>query len=175
MCGGPSSQQKAAANAQANLDTNMSNLMTQWENETTPFYENVLQKGLPYFNQESQYSTADIAKQINQAKANLAGRNAGFGAALPSGFTEAENADVDEAGAQMFDQNMLNLLNENFQAKSNAASAMNPLGPASVASSGNASIMNAPLQNNFWSNLLGGLISGAGQAFQGAGTAAVFG
>lgn len=174
MCGGPSSTQKAAQSAQAQLAQEEAQLFSTESAATLPFYQNILQNGIPGFNAQEQYSTSDLAQQINQAKTAAATKLAGYGSALPSGFASTEQADIGAAGAQEFDQNQLNLLQQQFNAKMAAANAMNPQSAASGAIGANQSVISAPT-NNFWSNLIGGLISGAGQAFQGAGTAAVFG
>jgi hypothetical protein len=54
----------------------------------------------------------------------------------------------------------MQLLQAQQQAKLQGAQGLNPLAPASAAQGGNQSIMNAPLQNNFWSNLIGGMLGG---------------
>lgn len=112
---------------------------------------------MPYFNQESQYGTSSIAKDINQQQAMMKNRLAGEGEALPSGFAESASRDLAEGGAQAFDQNQLGLMQQNEQAKMAGAAGLNPMASATAAQSGNNSIMQAPLQNNFWSNLIGGM------------------
>lgn len=163
-CGGPSQQQKTAAASQQQLSDAELAQYNLYSSQVDPFYEQTLSQGLPYFNQESQYGTSDIGQQITQAKANEAGKLGGFGSALPSGFAEQENADIGIGGAQAFDQNMMSLLSQNFAAKMAAAQGMNPQAPAATAAGANTSIMQAPLQNNFWGNLISGIVQGSAQA-----------
>lgn len=163
-CGGPSAQQTAAASSQGALDTALSNAYTSGSAVTTPFYTNLVENGLPYFGAQSAYSTSALANQADQQKAMLASQDAGYGGALPSGFASAQQTALAAQTAQNFDQNQLSLLQQQEQAQMAGAAGLNPLASASAASSGNNSIMQAPLQNNFWGNLVGGLVSGAGQA-----------
>jgi hypothetical protein len=162
MCGGPTQQQKAAAASTAQLTGDEVTQFEQGSAATNPFYEGVIANGIPGLGAQQQYSTSDLAGNINAAKANLAGKEAGYGSALPSGFAQQEQADVGIGGAQAFDQNQLSLLAQNFAAKMGAAQALNPQQAASTAVGGNQSILQAPLQNNFWGNLVGGLVQGAG-------------
>src|ERR1019366_5843427 len=120
MCGGPSSQQKNAADAQGNLSNTEAGIASSNQAIVQPFFANEVQNGMPDFNAESQYSTSNLAKQVNQQKAQQAGRNAGYGTALPSGFAESENRDITSAGASAFDQNQLNLLQQQNQTKQGA-------------------------------------------------------
>lgn len=160
-CGGPTQQQKQAATSTTNIDTQLANDIGTNLPLTNSFYGNMMLGGLPYFNQESQYSTSDIAKQLNDAKAAMAAKNAGYGGALPSGFAAAEDTGLDEDAMQAFDQNQMNLLQQNTQAKVAGAQGLNPLAAGQTAITGANSVMQAPLQNNFWTNLIGGLL-GAG-------------
>lgn len=166
MCGGPSSQQKQAASSQAALSQEELQALQQTLPGATSFYSQEAKAGLPYFAAQSQYATSNLAQQIAQQKANLARQNAGFGGALPSGFAAQENRDLDLGGAQAFDQNMLNLLAQQEAAKRSGAAGLAAIasGSGSTAAGANQSIMNAPLQNNFWSNLISGVIQGGAQA-----------
>jgi len=166
MCGGPTQQQKQAAATTTDLAKEQAAQYKKYSALTDPFYASVLSGGLPYFGQEAQYGTSDIAKQINQARANYLGRMAGYGDALPSGFAEAGERDISESGAQAFDQNMMNLMQQNFLAKMGAAQALNPFQAAGGATSAGQAVMQAPLQNNFWSNVVGGALGAAGNIFK---------
>lgn len=86
---------------------------------------------------------------------------------LPSGMKEQTLADYDANEARGFDQNMINNLLMNEQAKQGAAALLtgqeqisNPVGYTSAAMQGNQSIMNAPLQTPGIGGLLGGIASG---------------
>lgn len=162
MCGGPSSQQKDAAASQAQLTQQQAQVQAQDNAVTQPFFTNEVQKGLPYFNAESQYSTSNLAKQVNQAKAGLAANRAGYGGALPSGFAASQDTDLAAKGAEAFDANQLNMLDRNQQEKDNAARALAGQQGLALTSAfgGNNSIMQAPLSNNFWGNLIQGVIQG---------------
>lgn len=162
-CGGPSQSQKDAANAQANLASTEAGIASSNEAIAQPFFANEVQNGLPYFGAESQYSTSNLADQVNQQKAMQKANLSGYGDALPSGFAESANRDLSVGGAKAFDQNQLALLQQQQQAKNAAAGTL--LGQqqtaASTAGGANTSVMNAPLQNNFWSNVVQGVIGGA--------------
>ena len=86
----------------------------------------------------------------------MAAQNAGYGGALPSGFAAQENTDLGENEAQAQANGM-------FGRQLQGAQLLNPQAAAGTALSGANSVMQAPLQNNFWSNLLGGLIQGGSQ------------
>jgi hypothetical protein len=129
---------------------------------TTPFYTNLVNNGLPYFNAQSQYSTSDIAQQFGQAQANQARQLQGAGSTLPSGFATQAQSDLKAQGAQAFDQSQLGLLQSQTAAQMAGAQGLNPLGSAQAATGAGSSVLGASsLNNNFWSNLFGGLIGGA--------------
>lgn len=76
-------------------------------------------------------------------------------------------ADYEASEAQGFDDNMINNLLMNKQAKQGAAAMLtgqeqisNPMGYTSAAMQGSQSIMNAPLQTPGIGGLLGGIASG---------------
>lgn len=123
----------------------------------------MVNNGIPGFGAESQYSTSDLGQQIGQQKAQMKNQDAGYGAALPSGFEKAQETRLDANAAESFDQNQQNLILQNLQAKQAGAQGLNPLASGATAIQGNNQIMNAPLGNSFWSNLIGGILgSGAG-------------
>jgi hypothetical protein len=146
MCGGPSAQQNAAAASQTQLDQSLANQFNTGSAVTNPFFSNLV---------KNPGQNPQLAQQYGMQKAGLASKAAGYGGALPSGFEAQQQADLGENYAQAQDSSML-------QRQLAGAQGLNPLGAASAAQSGNNSIMQAPLQNNFWSNVVGGLISGVG-------------
>ena len=79
---------------------------------------------------------------------------------------------MDESAAQSFDANQLQLLQAQQQAKTGAAGALlgQQQGASGTAVGANQSIMQAPLQNNFWSNLVGGIVKGASFGMDPSGT-----
>lgn len=129
-----------------------------------PFYTKEATSGLPYFNQEVQYGTSNLAKQINQARARQRSQFAGFGRALPSGFASAADRDLSAQGAEAQDQNILSLLAQQEAARQAGAAGAAGIGGSAfgTAAGANQSIMQAPLQNNFWGNLVSGIVQGAG-------------
>lgn len=146
MCGGPSQQQKDAAASQSQLDQQLAGQFKTGSAVTNPFFSGLV---------TNPGQNPQLAQQYGMQRAQEASADAGFGAALPSGFATAEKNRLGENYAQAQDNSM-------FQRQLTGAQGLNPLGAASAAQSGNQSIMQAPLQNNFWSNVVGGLISGAG-------------
>jgi hypothetical protein len=165
MCGGPTQSQKNAAASQAQISAENQALGDQALSGALPFYQQEAQQGLPYFAQQANYSTSALAQQINQAKANENAKMAGYGGALPSGFAQANDRDLDIAGANAQDQNMLQLLAAQQAAKQAGAAGEVGIGQGAMgtAAGANQSIMQAPLQNNFWSNLIAGLVQGGSQ------------
>lgn len=147
MCGGPSQQQKDAATSTANLSNAETAQFQQGSAVTTPFYSNLV---------TNPGQDPALAQQFGQAKAQQAGRNAGFGGALPSGFAEQENTDMAENYAKT-------QANDMFGRQMAGAQGLNPQAAAGTAVGANQSILQAPLQNNFWSDLVGGLIQGGSQ------------
>ncbi len=168
MCGGPSKEQKAAAASQADLDKQLADQFKTGSAVTNPFYTNLINKGDPNFNAESQYATSSIAKDVNQQQAMMKNRLAGEGSALPSGFAESAMRDMQESGAQSFDQGQLALMQQQEQMKLAGAAGLNPLAKGMAAQGGNQSIMQAPLKNDFWSNVILTMMGNANKAGQAA-------
>lgn len=122
-----------------------------------------MQNGLPYFLQQAQYSTSNLGRATDIAKANLNAKLAGSGSALPSGFATSADANLEEGGAEAQEQNILQLLAQQTAQKNLGAASLAELGTtgAGIAGGANSAVMNAPLQNNFWSNLIAGIVQGA--------------
>lgn len=128
------------------LDQTLQNQFQTGSAVTNPFYTNLV-------NNPGQ--NPQLAQQYGQQKAALASTDAGFGGALPSGFEAQQKLDLGEGYAQAQDQSMLNR-------QLAGAQGLNPLAAGSAAQTGNASVFNSQaLQNNFWGNLVGGLIGAA--------------
>lgn len=177
MGGGPSSEQRNAANAQ----TNLSNTEAQAANralafqegqqaKVNPFYTSRMNNGLPYMNYLTDAaggSTARAFQPVRAAQLQRIGSQQG----LPSGFREGALSDLDEAQAQAFDQNLTGALGANEQAKQAGASGLlgqaqiaNPQGFFQGASQGYGSIMGAPLQRPGLGGVIGGVASGLASA-----------
>jgi hypothetical protein len=147
FCGGPTSQQNTAADQTQALSSAELQQFQTGSAVTNPFYTNMV---------TNPQQNPALAQQYGQQKAQLAGQNAGYGAALPSGFAAQENTDLGEAQAKAQAGNM--------QAEQMAgAQGLNPQAAAGTAVGANQSVMQAPLGNSFWSNLIGGLIQGGSQ------------
>jgi hypothetical protein len=171
--GGPSSEQKAAAAAQANLANTETQAGTQalqfvqnQQNAVNPFYTSRMQNGLPYMNQLTDASSGLTAQAFAPARQQLLQR-LGTQQGLPSGFREQALTDLDTQQARAFDQQLLGGLQANEQAKQAGASGLlgqaqiaNPQGYFSGAGQANASIMNAPLQSPSFAGILGGVAGG---------------
>jgi hypothetical protein len=178
--GGPSSEQKAAAASQANVNNSLvaqGNENQRRVNENMdlikPYATSRLNGGLPFFNALTDYNSGTTARAFQPARAALERRLSSFGI-LPSGFAEGARRDLDTSQAHAFDDSMINNLIMNEQAKSDAsrvltnqAQVLNPLGYYSGAQQGNNSIMNAPLQRPGLAGLIGGAVGGASKAFFG--------
>lgn len=178
-----------AATAESKLTGDLSGAFEKGQSLTEPFYSNLLENGLPYFGAESDYSSSGIGKQFNAAKARLDSSLAGSGSNLPSGYKDQLESDLSTNFGEAFDQNMQQLLQQQTAAKMAGEQGLSPLGFASTAAGANSgllnagptavganqSVMNAPLQNNFWSNLLGGVLGAGGTAVGGMGAGGFFG
>lgn len=177
MGGGPSKAQNNAANAQANLANQQGQAAQQalgfvqeQQNKVNPFYTNMMQKGLPYFNQMTDAASGTTARAFAPARANLY-RQLGSQQGLPSGFRQQSMTDLDTQQAQAFDQQLQGALGANFGAQQAGASGL--LGQAQIANpqsffqgaaGANQSIMQAPLQKPGLGGLLGGVAGGLASA-----------
>ena len=178
MGGGPSQQQQDAAASQAALNSQLGSAFSQNEafkekqqNAVNPFYQSMMQNGLPYFNALTDATSGTTARAFEPAKAQLE-RTLGQSAnALPSGFAMGARSDLAANQARAYDQQLQGALGSNFAAKQAGASGMlgqaqiaNPLGYAGAATQGNNAIMQAPLASPGLGGLLGGLGGGLASA-----------
>ena len=173
MGGGPSQEQKNAAQAQANLSNQTAQtaadqtaFMKSQEQKIDPFATTRLNNGLPFYGDLTDYGKGTIASSFAPGRAAILQRfNTMSG--LPSGMKEQTLADYDANEARAFDQNQVNNMLMNEQAKQGAAALLtgqeqisNPVGYTSAAMQGNQSIMQAPLQTPGVGGLIGGLAQG---------------
>ena len=173
MGGGPSQEQKNAAQAQANLSNQTAQtaadqtaFMKSQEQKIDPFATSRLNNGLPYFDALTDYTKGTTAQAFAPGRGAIL-RKFGTMSGLPSGMKEQTLADYDANEARAFDSNMVNNLNTNEAAKQGAAALLtgqeqisNPVGYTSAAMQGNQSIMQAPLQTPGIGGLIGGLAQG---------------
>ena len=177
MGGGPSSEQKNAAQAQANLTNQLGQtagkqeqFLEKQQNVVNPFYTSRMQNGLPYYNALTDIQNGTTAQAFAPARANLL-RQMGPSNGLPSGFRQQALTDLDAQQARAFDQNLVGAMGANEQAKQAGASGLlgqaqiaNPTGYFNSALQGNSSIMQAPLQRPGIGGILGGIAGGAAGA-----------
>lgn len=171
MGGGPSAAQNNAAQSQANMTNQLSNVFGQQEqfqqaqqNKVNPFYTSMMQNGLPYMSNLTDAASGNVAQAFQPAQQQLEkslGQNAN---ALPSGFATGARTDLASNQARAFDQQLQGAQGANLQAKQQGASGLlgqaqiaNPTAYSGQALQGNQSIMNAPLASPGLSGLLGGL------------------
>src|SRR5258708_6441408 len=175
MCGGDAlaDQKKKEAQSQADLNDQLTKQFQEFSSVSNPFWENRLKSGLPFMNQLTDYNNGTLARSFAPARAAMNRNLAGFGDTLPSGFKAGMQTQFDEGEGQAFDQNMVNSLMMNDQAKTQAAGALNPLAPASVGSGAASSVLSAPpVQSGGFGNFVGGLANGFVQGLgKGAGAA----
>lgn len=177
MGGGPSQSQKDAAARQAELSKQEAQIAgqrnarenEQW-NTIKPYAYDRLNNGLPFYDQLTDAASGTTAKAFAPTRAALQRQLSLYGD-LPSGYKDQMLADLDTQQARAFDDQLVNnmLLNEN--AKSEAARLItgqqqiaNPLGFYGAAGQSNQSIMQAPLQSAGIGGLLGGIAGGAASA-----------
>lgn len=172
-CGGDAlaSQKQEEANQQVQMNSQMMDLFKQYSSQTNPFWMNQLQQGLPFFNALTDYNKGTTAQAFAPAQAGLNRSLAGLGETLPSGMAEQAHTNLNAQEGQAFDQNMVNNLMENQQAKERAAGNLNPFQPAQVASGSAQSVLGAPPVNpGGFGNFLGGAVSGLFNASQAGGS-----
>jgi hypothetical protein len=175
MGGGPSGTQKAGAaqnlqNAQQEgaLASSAAQQFNKYGQAAGGFYGNEMQNGLPFFGSLQDFNTGTTAQAFNPAKANFL-RSASSRGALPSGFKAAGMNDIQQGQAQTFDQNTVNNLMLQQQAKQQGAAGtagiaqmFNPAAFYGGSTSAGQSVMQ-PLQPayNPWMGVLGGGVQGA--------------
>lgn len=178
MGGGPSQAAQNAAQSQANLNNQLGSAFGRQEkfsetqqNKVNPFYTQMMQQGLPYFNALTDASAGTTAQAFQPAKAQLEQQLGQSANALPSGFATQARSDLASNQAHSFDQQLQSNLGANLQAKQQGASGLlgqaqiaNPTGYAGAATQGNSAVMNAPLAKPGLGGLLGGLAGGLASA-----------
>jgi hypothetical protein len=148
-------------------------MLQQFNAQSTPFWTNQLQNGLPFMNNLQNFSSGTLAQSFQPAQASLNRSLSGLGSTLPSGMAAQLQTDLGAQEGEAFDQNTVANLMANQQAKTQAATALSPFAPAAAATSAGGSVLSAPpVQSSGIGNIIGGAVSGL---FQGAGTAAAGG
>lgn len=178
MGGGPSQEQKNAAQAQADMSSKLGNAFDKsqqftetQQNKVNPFYTQTMQQGLPYYQNLVDAQSGNTAKAFAPARAQLEQQLGQNSNALPSGFATGARSDLASNQAHAFDQQLQEAQGANFQAKQQGASGLlgqaqiaNPTAYSGQAISGNQSIMQAPLAKPGLGGLLGGLAGGLASA-----------
>src|SRR5262249_27356512 len=128
MGGGPSPEQKAAAQSQANLNAQLGSAFGKQEafteaqqNKVNPFYTQLMQNGLPYYANVADQLSGTTAQAFIPAKAQLERAIGQSANALPSGFAQQARTDLASDQARAYDQSLQGLLGANFQAKQQGA------------------------------------------------------
>lgn len=175
LCGGgPSSQQKAAAQSQANLTNQEAQTAQQQQqfvenqqNAVNPFYSSMMTNGLPYKSALLDAQSGTTAQAFAPARAQLY-RQLGSQNGLPNGFKQQALTDLDSQQARAYDSNLQNVLGQNFAAQQAGASGLlgqaqiaNPMGYYQGAMYGNNTIMQAPLRSPGIAGVLGGIAGNA--------------
>jgi hypothetical protein len=175
MGGGPSQAQTNAANAQAGLTNQLSNVFGTQEafqqaqqNKVNPFYTQLMQQGSPYYANQTDALSGNTAQAFAPAKAQLEQQLRQGNNALPSGFATQARSDLAANQARAFDQNLQQAQQQNLATRQAGAAGLlgqaqiaNPTAYSGQAISGNQSIMNAPLASPGLGGLLGGALGGA--------------
>lgn len=178
MGGGPSQQQKDAATAQTNLDTQLGkDFGTQFafqqaqQEKANPFYTSLMNNGLPYYSNLMDQASGTNAQAFAPARAQLEKTIRQNANALPSGFATGARTDLAADQARSFDSSLVNNMGANLQARQQGAAGLlgqaqiaNPTAYSGQAISGNQSVMNAPLASPGLGGLLGGIGGGLASA-----------
>jgi hypothetical protein len=178
MGGGPSSQQKNAAQAQADMTKQLSTDFGQQfkfqqaqQAKVNPFETQLMTQGDPYYNAQTDALSGNTAQGFAPAKAQLE-RTLGQSAnALPSGFATGARTDLAAQQGRAFDANLQGAQQRNLATRQSGAAGLlgqaqiaNPTAYSGQAIGGNQSIMQAPLASPGLSGLLGGLAGGLASA-----------
>ena len=172
--GGPSAEQKNAANAQTNLANEQGQAAQQGlkfvqdqQAKVNPFYTSRMTNGLPYYNALTDAQSGTVAQAYQPARAALAKQTGAFGPTLPNGFATQAMTDLNESQAHDFDSSLVGAMGANEQAKEAGASGLlgqaqlaNPQSYFQGATGANSSILQAPLQRPGIGGILGGAASG---------------
>jgi len=173
--GGPDKQQRGAEDADINLANQAGQLasqrsarQTQFENQVLPFYTSRMNGGLPFMKAATDYTGGQTAQAYAPARAALQ-RRISSSTGLPSGYANQALTDFDTNEAQGFDSNLLNLMNEDEQAReygasgiSSLAASQNPQSYFGTAGQLNQSVLNAPRRPGI-AGVLGGIVGAGAQ------------
>ena len=178
MGGGPSQQQKNAAQSQANLTNQLSSVFGQQQafqqaqqNKVNPFYSQLMSQGNPYFANQADALGGNVAQAFQPAKAQLEQQLGQSANMLPSGFAQQARTDLAANQARAFSQGLQGAQQQNLATRQ--AGAAGRLGQAQIANptaysgqalQGNQSILQAPLASPGLGGLLGGLAGGLASA-----------
>lgn len=178
MGGGPSDTQKqASAQELANskkegkLADASAVKFNSLYGQTNPFYTDEMNKGLPFYDNLTDYDSGLTARAFAPAKADFLRRTSNLGG-LPSGFRASGVADINESRAHAFDDSLKQAEFQNFATKQAGAAGntglmqiVNPAafygGSTSAASGATHPLQAAP---NPWMGVLGGAVQGASSA-----------
>lgn len=173
--GGPSVEQRNAANSQAALTSQLAQTAATQEKfkedqqaKVNPFYTQRMNFGDPNTAALTDYGSGTNAQAYAPARANII---RSFGkSSMPSGSQQGIMANFEDARARGFDGTLAGILGANEQAKQAGASGL--LGQAQIANpeayynsalSGNSSIMNANLRKPGFAGIAGSLIGAGAQ------------
>ena len=159
MCGGPSREQRQAAQQQSQLANTLSSLAAQREALQQPYIQSRIEGGLPFREQALDFSGGSLARSYAPARGALLRRLSGYGSALPSGFREQALTDFDTQRARAFDDNVLRTLLLDEATRARAAGLTDPLGYFTGAERGLGSIISMPGRANPLGSIFGGAVS----------------
>jgi hypothetical protein len=182
MGGGPTQLQKQQAQQQASLANQQAGAAQQQQQfaqnqqqMVNPFYQSRMQNGNPYYANQIDQVSGNVAQAFAPARAQLY-QQLGSQQGLPSGFKTQALTDLNSQQARAFDQGLLGAQMGQEQAKQGGAAGImgqgqlaqqGALGYYGGASGANNSIMNAPLQGPSALGVLGGLAGGIAGGFGG--------
>lgn len=178
MGGGPDKRQTQAADSQAALNDELTKILGSQEalkesgqRAANTVFGQMALRGDPYFQNKTDAASGTTAAAFAPARAQLErslGQNAN---SLPSGFATGARTDLSALQGRAFDSQLQGAMDSNQATKERGAAGLlgqaqvaNPTSYASIASSGNSSIMGAPLAKPGLGGLLGGLAGGLASA-----------
>ena len=173
--GGPSENQRTGSRIAAQNAQQQQDLARQGGQrfgalygQTQPFYSNEMNRGLPFYNNLTDYNSGAVAQAYAPAQGDLA-RRLSLAGPLPSGFKTAAQTDLNAQKARTFDQSLVDAMYRNFATKQAGAQGLTGLsqiynpaafygGSTSAAGQAMQPLIAAP---NPWAGVLGGAVGGA--------------
>jgi hypothetical protein len=138
--------------------------MQQNQQQVTPFYQNQMKTGLPFYRSMTDYSGGDVARAFAPARADILRRTSQM-TNMPSGYRDALLNNLNAQQGTAFDSQLRQAMMANQMAKEQGAAGLQGqeqiaggqgLGYGQLGAGANQAILQAPQKPSVWGTL-GGL------------------